>query len=136
MSVADQLAKNPAVPLLLVGGLVAAVLYAKRKEIAKAFNPVSDQNLAYKGASAVAGALTGREGSLGSIAYDIVHGTDTQSASVFYIVEFPGGIKHAVDSSQVSNSGQFKRDGVTYELRSSSSGKFAVPVSSLANVFY
>jgi hypothetical protein len=44
--------------LALVAGL-GLLVYVKRKEIAAAVNPLSSDNLAYKGASSVTEALTG-----------------------------------------------------------------------------
>jgi hypothetical protein len=63
--------------------LVAAAWYAKKKagqvvdtvlDASKYVNPVSDQNLAYQGASSMARWLTGQEtGDLGTIAWDYMH---------------------------------------------------------------
>ena len=52
----------------------AGQLVDKALDATKYINPVSDQNLAYQGSSALARWLTGQEdGTLGTIAWDYVH---------------------------------------------------------------
>lgn len=74
--------------VLLLVGATAVYLVARKlgqsagdlaAKVGNAVNPVSDQNLAYRGVNAVGSAVTGtKDFSLGSYLYDIFHPNDGQ----------------------------------------------------------
>jgi hypothetical protein len=80
----SQFFKDAAKPAATVAGVVVVVglvwlMFGSRIKraaaaAAEAVNPVSDQNLAYRGVNAVGAAISGRDSfSLGSWIYDLVH---------------------------------------------------------------
>jgi hypothetical protein len=63
---------------------------------------------------------------IGISLYDWIH-PNTVGESVFYVVTFPGGARHAVASGDVAAGGGFMFQGVPYYLKADASGnKFAV----------
>lgn len=64
------------------GGFMIWKIYSDRKAIGNAINPLSDQNLAYKGANAVVQSLSGNStASLGTWLYDITHPGENQGGA-------------------------------------------------------
>jgi len=62
--------------VIAVGGVLLLFAYLAKKQaaaVAQSVNPVSDQNVFYKGAGAVTGAVTGSQLPLGTQIYDWLH---------------------------------------------------------------
>jgi hypothetical protein len=100
------LARNPViggvVALAALGGIAWAFFGDDIKKALNKFNPASDQNIAYSGVNEAVQAITGDANTtLGGAIYDWFH-TAPDVNSTIYMVAFPDGAKHAVDSATVS----------------------------------
>jgi hypothetical protein len=100
------LARNPVVGGVVVLSALSGVAWfffgEDIKRALQKFNPASDQNLAYSGASGIVQAVTGDpDATLGTAIYEWFN-DDPPINSPIYMVTFPGGARHAVDSATVS----------------------------------
>lgn len=134
-SFAANLARNPVVGgVLVIGGAIAFAWWLwgdKLAALGNKFNPSSPDNLASQAANAITQAVTGDDNAtLGTAIYDWLH--PEQSVSPIYLLIFPDGAKHAIDSKDIQSGGVFVylgaryrmelRDGKRYALRLGSSG--------------
>lgn len=132
--IAANLARNPVVGgVLVLGGVIAFAWWMWGEKLAalgNKFNPASPDNLASQAANALTQAVTGNEHStLGTAIYDLFH--PEPSVSPIYLVIFPDGAKHAVDSKDVQAGGVFVYSGVRYRLDVRADGKrYAIRLSS------
>ena len=77
--------------------------------------------LVYRTVKGVGTALTSTGAAIGTNLYDVLHPNDGSGESIYYMVTFEDGTRHAIPGSTVQN-GHFMYNGASYSMINDAKG--------------